>query len=233
MKRVHSENVSVDDDDGFEMGEEVETQPPAKKHRRSRAERLEQVGGLSQRELNTQQEGGPSLPLPRCPATAGAAPTQNGVGPSTQGTNARFTQPLRPGGRVALREEGLAGHLKKIQLINFMCHHNFEMEFGPHITLVSGTNGSGKSAVMQALQVCLGVAARTTGRGHNLSSFIRSGQSEARVMVTICNKGPDAFEHDRFGDYINVERRIGTTSNYILKNAAGGSLLHLIAALHA
>jgi hypothetical protein len=31
---------------------------------------------------------------------------------------------------VAVRLKGLAGHLKAIQVVNFMCHHNFAMNFG-------------------------------------------------------------------------------------------------------
>ena len=36
-----------------------------------------------------------------------------------------------------------------------------------HVTFVSGTNGSGKSAVLQALQCCLGVKASNTGRANS------------------------------------------------------------------
>ncbi len=62
----------------------------------------------------------------------------------------------------------------------------------PHVTLISGTNGSGKSAVLQALQVCLGASARSTGRSASLGNFIRTGAHEARVQVTLWNtcEGP-------------------------------------------
>ncbi len=165
------------------------------------------------------------------------------------------------GGRQGPRSQGLAGHLCKIRLENFMCHEHFEMDFGwargaasrpasealpagsllqrrssaapkgvedgspggracwrrpgraaplraapsaaparapppcaapprrPHVTFVSGTNGSGKSAVLQALQICLGATARSTGRSANLSNFIRTGANEARVQVTLWNTG--------------------------------------------
>lgn len=52
-----------------------------------------------------------------------------------------------------------------------------------HVTLVSGTNGSGKSSVMQALQACLGVSARSTGRGTSLAGFIRTGAMDAKLQV--------------------------------------------------
>ena len=48
------------------------------------------------------------------------------------------------------------------------------MEFGPHVTFISGTNGSGKSAVLQALQFCLGLQAKKTGR---------AGRSKARKTL--------------------------------------------------
>ena len=61
--------------------------------------------------------------------------------------------------RGSMRLAGLPGHLKSIELVNFMCHEHFRMDFGQHVTFVSGTNGSGKSAVLQALQCCMGVKA--------------------------------------------------------------------------
>jgi predicted ATPase len=45
-----------------------------------------------------------------------------------------------------------------------MCHENFYLEFGPHCTFINGTNGSGKSAILQGLQFCLGMQAAQTGR---------------------------------------------------------------------
>ncbi len=53
----------------------------------------------------------------------------------------------------------------------------------PHITIITGANGSGKSAVLQALQVCLGVSARSTGRGVSLSCFVRNGE-EGEVVTS-------------------------------------------------
>ena len=50
------------------------------------------------------------------------------------------------------------------QLENFMCHENFFLRFGPHATFINGTNGSGKSAILQGLQFCLGMQAARTGR---------------------------------------------------------------------
>ncbi|GAX84013.1 hypothetical protein CEUSTIGMA_g11438.t1 [Chlamydomonas eustigma] len=109
-----------------------------------------------------------------------------------------------------LRTVGTAGHLEKIRLENFMCHEVFELKFGPHVTLVSGTNGSGKSAIMQGLQACLGVSARSTGRASSLAQFVKTGCSETRVQVTLFNTGPDAFEPEKFGDRIMIERRLTT-----------------------
>jgi hypothetical protein len=41
------------------------------------------------------------------------------------------------------------------------------------------------NCTLQALQVSLGVTARTTGRGRSLSDFIRTGANEARIMVSL------------------------------------------------
>jgi hypothetical protein len=32
--------------------------------------------------------------------------------------------------QFVVRRQGTAGHIKHVQVINFMCHHNFAMDFG-------------------------------------------------------------------------------------------------------
>uniref|UniRef100_A0A061S968 Structural maintenance of chromosomes protein 6-like n=1 Tax=Tetraselmis sp. GSL018 TaxID=582737 RepID=A0A061S968_9CHLO len=111
-----------------------------------------------------------------------------------------------------------AGQLLKLRLQNFMCHENFEMDFSPHINFISGTNGSGKSAVLQGIQACLGTRARQTGRSTNLKDFVREGAHHALVAVTLSNTGEDAYKHELYGDRITVERRIGPQSSFVLRS---------------
>jgi chromosome segregation ATPase len=124
------------------------------------------------------------------------------------------------------RTVGLPGHLISIELVDFMCHHHMEMDFSPHVTFVSGSNGSGKSATLQALQCALGVEARKTGRATSQKGFIRTGAHEALIRVKLSNKpycGKDAFQHETYGDFIIVERRISRTgtSSTILRGHDG------------
>ncbi|GBF90900.1 structural maintenance of chromosomes [Raphidocelis subcapitata] len=133
----------------------------------------------------------------------------------------------RGDGRV--REEGLAGHVKSVKLQNFMCHVNFEMEFSSHVNFISGTNGSGKSAVLQALQICLGATARETGRGRNLRELIRTGADAATLQVAIWNTGEDAYQPARLGRWVTIERKIvkssadagGVSSTWRVLHASG------------
>lgn len=114
-----------------------------------------------------------------------------------------------------VRARGLPGHLRRVRLRNFMCHANFEMEFGAHVNVVSGTNGSGKSAVLQAVQACLGASAKVTGRATSMGDFVRTGSDEALVSVELWNGGEDGYDRARLGDSVTIERRIaaGTGSS--------------------
>ena len=42
------------------------------------------------------------------------------------------------------------------------------------VNFINGRNGSGKSAILAALQICLGAKANFTHRAKKLSDFIRS-----------------------------------------------------------
>ena len=115
------------------------------------------------------------------------------------------------------------GTILRVKLTNFMCHHNLEVEFGPRINFLVGENGSGKSAVLTALSLALGVRARDTRRAEKgISGFIREGANFAKVEVSIRNVGEDALDPDVYGDVITVERHITqNSSSYKIKGKDG------------
>ena len=72
----------------------------------------------------------------------------------------------------------------------------------------------GKSAIVAAIQLCLGSSARATGRDANASKLIREGSDGPAVMrVTLRNEGRDAFSPELYGDKIQIERRIYKAGN--------------------
>ncbi|ETS85485.1 hypothetical protein PFICI_03510 [Pestalotiopsis fici W106-1] len=113
--------------------------------------------------------------------------------------------------------------IERIVIVNFMCHEHLIVELGPLLNFIVGENGSGKSAILTAITLCLGGKASSTNRGASLKSFIKEGESQGSLTVSIKNQGPDAYKPDLFGDSIIVERtfRINGTSGFKLKSAAG------------
>jgi chromosome segregation ATPase len=68
------------------------------------------------------------------------------------------------------------GIIEEVKCTNFMCHEQLTITLGPLINFIIGHNGSGKSAVLTALTLCLGGKATATNRGQNLKSFIKEGR---------------------------------------------------------
>ena len=65
--------------------------------------------------------------------------------------------------------------IKKIVIDNFMAHERTELELGPGVTVLTGPNNTGKSAIVEALRC---VATNPTPK-----YYIRHGAKEARVTV--------------------------------------------------
>ena len=84
---------------------------------------------------------------------------------------------------------------------------------------MSGANGSGKSAVLQAIQQVLGVRASATNRASTQKEFIRKGAHEALISVTLWNKGEDAYQPEKWGNFITIDRRIGNSCSWSMKDA--------------
>ena len=110
---------------------------------------------------------------------------------------------------VAPKLESESGQIVSVEAENFMCHKKFSITFGRNLNFITGANGSGKSAVVAAIQLCLGANARTTGRASNLASFIREGSNDpAIIRVTLHNDGSDAYFPHLYGPKIVIERKI-------------------------
>lgn len=95
-------------------------------------------------------------------------------------------------------------------------HRKLTVDLNRNINFIYGQNGSGKSAILAAIQICLGAGARRTNRARNLKDLVRKDTSSncAKIRVTLLNKGDDSFEHDSYGDYITVERTIAIRGGY-------------------
>ena len=115
------------------------------------------------------------------------------------------------------------GVIEEVFCRNFMCHSKLRIKLGPLINFIIGHNGSGKSAVLTALTMCLGGKASATNRGASLKSLIKEGEESATLSVKIKNQGEGAYKPDVYGDSIIVERNFtrSGTSGFKIKSGEG------------
>ncbi|KAI3653288.1 hypothetical protein MP228_001235 [Amoeboaphelidium protococcarum] len=116
------------------------------------------------------------------------------------------------------------GIFENLQIVNFMCHKFLEINFGPRINFIVGLNGSGKSAVLTSIMVCLGGKANVTNRASNLKDLIRTGEQQAEIRLRIKNEGVDAYKPELFGERITIVRTLVRghgTSAYKLLSQTG------------
>ena len=109
-----------------------------------------------------------------------------------------------------------AGVITKIYCENFMCHRKLTVELCRNVNFIYGQNGSGKSAILAAIQICLGAGARRTHRARNIKDLVRkdsTGQN-AKIRVTLMNGGGDGYHPEIYGDTITVERTIAIRGGY-------------------
>ncbi|KAI9643424.1 Structural maintenance of chromosomes protein 6 [Ciborinia camelliae] len=117
--------------------------------------------------------------------------------------------------------------IEHIQCVNFMNHENLNVPLGPLINFVVGMNGSGKSAVLTGITLCLGGKPSATNRGSSMKSLIKSGTERGMLLVRLKNQGPDAYQPDKYGKSIIVERHFSRSvsgSSYKLKSAEGKTI---------
>jgi hypothetical protein len=83
-----------------------------------------------------------------------------------------------------------AGMILEVYMENFMNHRKFSLVLGKLVNFVTGQNGSGKSACVAAIQLCLGATASKTGRASNMAKMVRHGSpGPAICRVKLLNEG--------------------------------------------
>ncbi|KAL5597043.1 hypothetical protein BROUX41_006290 [Berkeleyomyces rouxiae] len=116
-----------------------------------------------------------------------------------------------------------SGIIESVTCVNFMCHERLHVDLGPLINFVVGENGSGKSAVLTAITLCLGAKASSTNRGGSLKAFIKEGKESSLIQVKLKNRGDGAYQPDVYGESIVIERHFNKNgiSGFKVKNGTG------------
>lgn len=143
---------------------------------------------------------------------------------SAPGTPSRFTKvetvhsPLTERHTNSSGKPAEAGIITSISVENFMCHRKLTVNLCRNVNFIHGQNGSGKSAILAAVQVCLGANAKRTHRARNLKDLVRKESgvncTGAKLRVTLLNRGSDGYQPEVYGDFITVERSISLGGGY-------------------
>ena len=82
----------------------------------------------------------------------------------------------------------MQGSLARIQLKNFVTYDSVEFKTGPHLNIIIGPNGTGKSSIVCAL--CLGLGGKTNllGRAREVGEFVKHGTNQATIELELYNK---------------------------------------------
>jgi hypothetical protein len=112
-----------------------------------------------------------------------------------------------------------AGIIKQICVENFMCHRTLRVDLNRNVNFICGQNGSGKSAILAAIQIGLGANARLTNRARNLKDLVRKDVDplvtpSAKIHITLLNSSSDGYKYEIYGDSITVQRTISSRGGY-------------------
>ena len=73
-------------------------------------------------------------------------------------------------------------HIKNLEIHNFRNYSNFKIDFEPHINIIYGDNGQGKTNLLESIYV---LALTKSHRAYIESNLIKDGEKEAVLKGTI------------------------------------------------
>ncbi|KAM6985951.1 structural maintenance of chromosomes protein 5 [Aplochiton taeniatus] len=81
------------------------------------------------------------------------------------------------------------GSILRIAMKNFLTYDHSVVYPGPHLNMIVGANGTGKSSIVCA--ICLGLAGKTAilGRGDKVGLYVKRGCSKGSVEIELYSEG--------------------------------------------
>ncbi|XP_063769963.1 structural maintenance of chromosomes protein 5 [Pseudophryne corroboree] len=106
-------------------------------------------------------------------------------------------------GRQELYKHHVEGAIVRIKMENFLTYDMCEVFPGPHLNMIVGANGTGKSSIVCA--ICLGLAGKTAfiGRADKVGFYVKRG----------CQKGMVELELHKSSGNLIITREIHVSNN--------------------
>ncbi|XP_042231794.1 structural maintenance of chromosomes protein 5-like [Homarus americanus] len=82
-----------------------------------------------------------------------------------------------------------AGNICRIYVKDFLTFDEIEVRPNPHLNFIIGPNGTGKSTILCAICICLGGKPSITGRGKEVSDYVKHGKTSAILETEIYVEG--------------------------------------------
>ncbi|KAJ2785249.1 Structural maintenance of chromosomes protein 5 [Coemansia interrupta] len=97
------------------------------------------------------------------------------------------------------------GSIKHIALENFVTYDHISVTPGPHMNMIIGPNGTGKSTIVCAIALGLGEKTSVLGRAKDISEFVKHGHEQGSIEITLAGKQP--------GSSVTIRREIHRENN--------------------
>ncbi|CAH1968963.1 unnamed protein product [Acanthoscelides obtectus] len=85
------------------------------------------------------------------------------------------------------------GSIRKVEVKDFVTYSHVEMYPGPHLNMLIGPNGTGKSTIVAAIILGLGGNPKSVGRGHKISEYVKRGCSSATINIYLQSDEENRF----------------------------------------
>ncbi|TYJ52059.1 hypothetical protein B9479_007336 [Cryptococcus floricola] len=79
----------------------------------------------------------------------------------------------------------VAGSVVRIKATNFMTYDHVEFRPGPHLNMILGPNGTGKSSIAASIAIGLGFPPKVMGRANEIRSYVKQGHDETQLEIEL------------------------------------------------
>lgn len=101
------------------------------------------------------------------------------------------------------------GSIRKVDVTNFVTYSHVEMYPGPHLNMIIGPNGTGKSTMVAAIILGLGGSPKVVGRGTKIAEYVKHNCESATINIYL--------QGNREKDFIKVTRQFDTRDKTVWK----------------